>query len=201
MSANGLTGIVIDMQPYFLDYFEFDVKEMIIEEQLKVINELKKVKSPVFILEYFGNGKTDYRIREAVKPFDLFNRITRFHNDGFSISYLNPILKLLKTKEIVCMGINASACVQETIKSAIKKGYKVTTSMAIIGDHISYKTEELEEEHEKMRKLLKEKTNDFSEIEVVSKNLTNPNILEWYKENTRFFDNSDELLRYIKANK
>ncbi|MCX6716928.1 MAG: isochorismatase family protein [Candidatus Taylorbacteria bacterium] len=73
-------------------------------------------------------------------------------------------MKKLKAKQILLMGINANGCVQDTAMGAIKRGYKVITSLGIIANS---------------------KGND---LKLSSKNL------KWYKENTRVFEDIEDML-------
>jgi hypothetical protein len=191
--------MIIDMQENFLDNFDLETKERMINEQIKVIDKLKEIDSPIINLEYFGNGKIEPRIKNAFRgyfPYP-FNSILKYNNDCFSVFYLNPLLKILKTKKIVCMGVTASACLKQTIESAIKKGYEVISSKTIIGEPIHYKTEEeLKEDFEKIKELNKGRIKEFSKMSSIG--IVNYNILEWYKKNSTFFDNSKELLDYIQ---
>lgn len=133
---NSTAVIIIDMQNFFLNNFTPKNRELIIQNQIKVIELCVKKKLPFIILEYkcrgVFRGKLIKQIDKIIKN-TYKETIIKESNSGFTKTNLDSILKKLKIKKILIMGINANGCVQDTAIGAIHRGYKVITAYGIIG--------------------------------------------------------------------
>lgn len=178
-NQTGFTGIVVDMQKDFLKDFEFPVRERMITEQLKTIGILTGYNVPFLVLEYKNNGETDDRILDAISCSISLEPIIKEKPNGFENKHLDEILKRLDTRKIILMGINASACVMETAKGAKKRKYQVISANTTMGD--AYKID---------NKLLVPVKNPDGSIIKES--------LDWYKNHTFLFDNSERLCDYVR---
>jgi nicotinamidase-related amidase len=107
--------VIIDMQPRF----EASAEKKTNKEIIKQIQEAKKKKAPIIVLEYWGEPKTRLNIRRALGNYEKVHRVIKENDSGASV--LKPVLRALdkddKKKIIlkVC-GVNTGACVYRTVK-------------------------------------------------------------------------------------
>ncbi len=165
---DNLVVLLIDMQ---IKFIQKDIEKVeIIPNQISVLEFCIPKQIPVVVFEYIGNGRTIKEITDVLKnkPSERVYYLQKQYNDAFYNPTLSKILKSFATKTILIMGINAGFCVYETTKTAIKKGYQVTTSKDLIAGYKSPK--------------------EKSPCPCVS----------WYKKNTIFFDSHEKIIKKIK---
>jgi nicotinamidase-related amidase len=160
--------IIVDMQNIFLKNMSSKNKNTLIQNQLSIIKSCINKKIPVIELEYnaraMPKGKT---ISDLHKKYTPYCTIVKTNNGGFTKTILDNVLKELKVKEIILIGINANGCVHDTAMGAINRGYKVTTALEAIASVWR---------------------NDLK--------LSKGN-LAWYKKNTKLLASSAELTDYL----
>ncbi|MFC1608942.1 isochorismatase family protein [Patescibacteria group bacterium] len=130
--------VIVDMQEYFLEKLAYDERCFIIGNQKKVLRWCAEKDIPVIALEYRCRGKT---IKELSDSFYVINRvesIIKSDDNGFSWTRLNRLLYVWGVEELFLMGINASACVKRTARGAVRRRYRIVTSLNLIADPSSY---------------------------------------------------------------
>jgi len=133
-NPENLAVLLIDMQSGFINTEE---KRKLIPNQISVLNQCFKKEIPVIIVEFEGEGKTDDALLKVVENnhTSACHKITKSVNDAFSEKELNNLLKKIKAKTLLLMGINACACVFETAVTAKRKGYELITSEDLIAGY------------------------------------------------------------------
>lgn len=161
--------VIVDMQNFFLKNSINKDVDSVINNQRKVIDFFNKNNSPIVFLEY----QDEKNSRGCVLPVlskKAKNKYTikKLSNGGFTNTDLNKILKDLKIKKIVLVGINANGCVQDTAIGAIRRGYEIISSEDLMA-------------------------NIYFDNLGLSRNNK-----KWYQENTKFFEKYNTLLKYLK---
>lgn len=164
---------LIDMQDSFLKSINTSEKEREVPYQIEVLDYCKRNEIPVFVLEYEGHGSTTNILKKRLDELDNKVYITKFHEDGFKDTDLSDQLNQRGIKNILLMGVNASACVLNTAKGAISKGYKIMTSKDLIADKVETSWQFWW---------------DYNES------------IDWYKENGIYSDDYKDLLAIISQN-
>lgn len=168
ISFDNIVVLLIDMQMKFI---QNDIEKVeIIPNQISVLKFCVAKQIPIVVFEYLENGITIKEINDVLKKKQTAQvyYLQKKYDDAFYNPTLSKILKSFATKTILIMGINAGFCVYETTKTAIKKGYQVTTSRDLIAGYKSPK--------------------EKSPCPGVS----------WYKKNTIFFDSHEKIIKKIK---
>ena len=167
----GLAVILIDMQDFFLNNFSSATRNYLINEQSKILDLCVNENIPLVVFEYkaggVNRGKTTPKLEKKIRKISQ-EIIIKENNSAFTKTHLDKILKGLKVKRILLMGINANGCVQDTAIAAIHRGYKVITSSELMAS-----------------------------ASVGKLGLSKRNI-KWYAENTDLFENERELMSYLK---
>lgn len=127
MLIEGLAVVLIDMQYGFLKHFDYEVVEGLILHQQKVIRFCAKEDIPLIIVSYRMFGETVKEIKDLIKKVPRVFSLTKSDDDAFLGTRLDEMLKNLKTRNLVLMGIMSDACVKKTAKSAVELGYKIFT--------------------------------------------------------------------------
>ncbi len=170
-NANNLAVVLIDMQDFFLKHFKPEIVKTLVINQSKVIDLCIKNKVPIIVLEYkckgVFRGETIIELRRKIKNVSETLIVIKESNGGFTNTDLDKILKNIKCKKILLMGINANGCVQDTAISALHKGYVVMTSKGIIASA------------------------HRNDMELSKRNEA------WYKENTIFFEDTKDLINHF----
>lgn len=160
--------IIVDMQNFFLKNMKLKNKKELIKNQLFVIQACVGNKIPVIELEYAGTDTSRGKIiSELHKKYTPHATIIKKDNGGFTNTVLEKVLTEIKVKEIILIGINANGCIQDTAMGGLHRGYKVTTALGCIA-------------------------NVWSDDLKLSKNNE-----RWYKEKTKLFPTTNELVKYL----
>jgi nicotinamidase-related amidase len=164
--------IIIDMQDFFLKNFPATISSDFIDNQKKVINLCLKKKMPFVLLEYKAGGilrgKTISKLEKIISDSSK-EVIIKESNSGFTKTNLEEILKILKIKKILLMGLNANGCIQDTAIGATHRGYKVITSEGVIA------------------------SSSRKDLTFSKRNK------KWFEENTIFFESPESLINYIST--
>jgi len=131
INTNDVAVLLIDMQDYFLN----EEKRKLIPNQIAVIKECKKNDVPIVVLEYSGCGETTSELQKELKGVSNCHKLIKSSDSAFGSTRIDNLLRQLKAKTLLLMGINACACVLETGKDAVRNGYEVVTSDMIIGGY------------------------------------------------------------------
>lgn len=131
MSLN-VAALLIDMQPAFLSYSE---DRKIIPNQLLVLKECAKREIPIFIIEYHGELATVECILKKVRKAPEFYILRKSSDSAFRSTSLHDLLRNLRIDTLLLMGVSASACVYDTARDAIERGYKLITSNTVIANY------------------------------------------------------------------
>ncbi len=126
--------VIIDMQDFFLRRFDAVVRKEVVANQQDIIDFCNKNGVPVVLVEYEGKGRgrTLSVLRNRIKKSLLVDVISKPNNSAFRDTDLEGLMKELKVRSMVLMGINASGCVQDTAIGALRRGYKIVTSRGVI---------------------------------------------------------------------
>lgn len=148
-------ALVIDMQGNFLDDFSEttskkesqilrflskDAKKMI-RTQGEIIYRCGVENVPLYLIRT-TDGLTKKCKYNPIRP--LTDRavevkrqylVTKGYDDSFQGTYLDELLKREDVTTLLLMGINSNACVRDTAKTALKKGYKIATGNNLILDY------------------------------------------------------------------
>jgi len=124
--------LIIDMQDFFLAKFGKAVVEDLILDQSKIINWCFKTRTPIFIVQYKGRGEITASLKKVLKQNSLVSSVVKESNGGFTETNLEDLLNQKKIKNLVLMGVNGSACVQDTAIGALRRGFKIITGRGII---------------------------------------------------------------------
>lgn len=133
--TNDTAVIIIDMQNFFLKNFTRSIREKLIENQLRVVDACLKNKLPFIILEYKCRGKLRGKLIKQLdeKIQNVYKVVfVKENNSGFTKTKLESILKELRVKNLLLMGVNANGCVQDTAIGALNRGFRVITSCGVI---------------------------------------------------------------------
>ena len=162
--------ILVDMQDFFLHHLQDGTRRKLIANQLEIIDLCMKNKVPIIVTEYkcrgISRGKMVPILQDKVKA-SLVKTIVKLNNGGFTKTELDSVLKSLKIKKLIVMGVNGNGCVQDTVIGALNRGYEVLISQGTIAS-----AGQKDLESSKRNKL-------------------------WYEEHTIFFDGPERLLRYL----
>ena len=170
MKMSDTAVLIIDMQQFFLKRFDKVIRDELILNHIKFLQFCLKNKMPVITTEYkcrgIFRGHLIPQLEKMIKK-NLIASIIKESNSGFVDTNLHTILEKLKIQKIIIIGVNANACVQDTAKGAICRGFKVITSKGLIGS-AGRKDLGLSNKNEK-----------------------------WYRYNTLFFECQNDLLKYL----
>lgn len=129
---NGLAVILVDMQQYFINDLKCHEEQRVIPNQIAVIKQCAKNNIPVIVLEYCNCGKTIPVLAAELKKLKNPRFIRKSEDNGFDGTRLNRVLKKIKAKRLFFMGINAGACVKETVQNALELSFEVIISNDVI---------------------------------------------------------------------
>lgn len=164
--------MLVDMQDFFLKKFKPEILDALIKNQLVLLDFCVKKKLPCIVVEYKAGGKfrgtTIKKLGSSIKGVNKETFIKE-HNSAFTGTKLDKILKNLNTKEILLIGINANACVQDTAIGALQRGYKIITGHGIIA------------------------CSSRKDLELSKRNK------DWYLKNTKYFDDIKGILGYVSG--
>ena len=170
MNKNKRALIIVDMQEFFLQHFTLEIKKELIKNQLKFIEFCKAQNISIILTEYkcrnIFRGEIITQIQRKIRGL-VKGKVIKLHNSGFTKTDLDKQLKNLGVREIIIIGINGNACVQDTVIGAIHRGYKVSVSKGLTASA------------------------GRKDFEFSKRNL------EWFKSNTKFFESQDGLIKYL----
>jgi nicotinamidase-related amidase len=138
VKRSSLAVLLIDMQADFVESLPDEARDMIIENQTRVIRACAARDIPLVVLEYKHREPTIDVLQIEILRVPRVTVIIKSLDNGFTEKLLNETLKAIGAKKLILMGINASHCVFLTARSAIKLGYCVITNETVIADHHSY---------------------------------------------------------------
>ena len=171
LDSKNLAVLVVDMQDFFLKKLNLEVRKELISNQQKVVDYCCNNDIKVIFFEYDAGGvprgHVTRLLKNSVTTSAKTMTIIKKNNSGFTKTKLDDILKKLKIKKILIMGVNANGCVQDTSISAIKRGYRVITCNGLIA------------------------SSSRSDMNLSSNNK------RWYVKNTKIFDRVDDLFGRI----
>ncbi|MFA6365368.1 MAG: cysteine hydrolase [Candidatus Paceibacterota bacterium] len=121
--------LLIDMQEYFLDEAG---KKAIIPYQVAIIQECQDMGIPFIVLEYEDQGDTIPELQEKIEKLPNHHWIVKSNDSAFPGTNLDDLLKEQGVEKLLLMGVNACACVRDTARDAVRKGYEIITSDMLI---------------------------------------------------------------------
>jgi isochorismate hydrolase len=126
------TILIIDMAEPFISHIELQDKQILISEQIKYLKTLNK---DVNIISggYSKTDKTIPQLKEITTKFSNYQYLEKPKTNCFDKTRLLDILQKNNTNELICIGIFASECVKETVKTAIKH-FQVLINSKLIED-------------------------------------------------------------------
>src|SRR4051812_38502898 len=101
------------MQDFFLKHFKSNIRNTLVNNQLKILDRCIKQKVPMIILEYKDKGETISVLKNKLKHAS-HSIVFKANNSGFTNTDLDGVLKKMKISKLLVLGINANGCIQDT---------------------------------------------------------------------------------------
>lgn len=137
MEKNRLAVFLIDMQDDFILTLPPHELERIVPNQIHIIRLCKQERIPFFVLHFCHeeHGELFKKLRNEIQTLDthLVSFIEKKKNDGFLNTNLKEKLFDLSIFDIFVMGINAHACVRETVEHGMKYFNMIISADVISG--------------------------------------------------------------------
>jgi len=133
-STSSYAALLIDMQERFLKRYTVNNLEPIISAQTAVLRFCGSHDIPLVVIEYYGCGSTAFSLREVIADIPRTLTVEKSVPDAFAFTSLDEQLRRWNVTDLLVMGIYASACVQDTSKKALQKGYHLHTARDCIAD-------------------------------------------------------------------
>jgi nicotinamidase-related amidase len=134
MSDDNCVVLLIDMQPRFLRRLSATKEDSLLRSQRNVLEYCEKSDVPLAVLEYKRADETHPRLVEPIARVPRRIKIVKSHDDGFNKTELGRTLDEWDPEYLILMGLNASACVLETARTAADRGFQLATAADLIGD-------------------------------------------------------------------
>jgi len=133
-----MAGLIIDMQYHFIA--DNEAKLALIPKQIKLIEFCRKNDVPVFLIEYYGYGRTTKSLFEvAHKIFkEKLYLVPKNTWSPFTSTQLDKALKNIKAEYLLVTGINVCACVYDTLAEATDLGFKTLVSHDLMAGYCDY---------------------------------------------------------------
>ncbi|MBI5066240.1 cysteine hydrolase [Candidatus Woesearchaeota archaeon] len=126
--------LVVDMQEYFLSALLRGTRKILVSSQLQVLEYCVREGIQVIFLEHEYHERTTRELNAKSRQIKIFERIRKPGNNGFVGTNLESVLDQFEADILCLMGVNASYCVKQTARSAIRKGFSILTSTDLIAD-------------------------------------------------------------------
>lgn len=126
--------LIIDMQKCFLDEHRPEEVALMISAQITLIRECKKQNVPIVVIEYAEDGNTIPELQIELLGYGNLHFVIKKNNDAFLGTGLRSALIEFGVEEIILAGVNASYCVLETARTAVKCNFRICTSEKLISD-------------------------------------------------------------------
>lgn len=108
----------------------------LVKEHLRVVRACAEKNIPIVVLEFGDWGLTVDVLKREIDKVPRKALIIKPHRDGFIATKLDKTLKSFDANSLLLMGVNASYCVLETAKSAVRLRYKIITAEKLIADSL-----------------------------------------------------------------
>jgi hypothetical protein len=128
--------LLIDMQSKFIGKIEYEDRSTLLSKQTEVLNFCAYKSVSCILIEYRDSGDTHPILYNSFNefPLGLKTKIVKSLDNAFQFTYLHSYLKRNEITDLFLMGVNASVCVKDTAKSALNRGFKISTSLDVIKD-------------------------------------------------------------------
>jgi len=126
------TVVMIDMQPYFLQFLRAGRMPELALHQRRVLSRCAILDIPVIVLEAADYGATLSPLAKAVRQAPRSVFIEKTTADGFYKTDLSAVLTIWQSRSLLFMGLYATQCVKITARSALQHGYAVVTAPQVI---------------------------------------------------------------------
>ena len=123
--------LMIDMQRPFLE--DIQNAPELITRQLDVLSQFKHYNIPAIAIEYNNHGPTIPVLKDTLRRYEQSTSVQKPFDDGFLATRLDDLLQEREVKNVLLMGVNASACVRKTAIGGQRK-YSFFTSAELIAD-------------------------------------------------------------------
>jgi nicotinamidase-related amidase len=134
MNTTSTVAMIIDMQGCFVDDLYAVDKALLVESQTAILAYCAQEDIPVICVELIGCDGTIGPLKRVLKTVPRAHTVRKIHTDSFSNSQVHETLQGFGAKKLLLMGLNASACVLATAKSAVRHGYPVITAENLIAN-------------------------------------------------------------------
>ncbi len=135
IDTSGLGFLLIDMQTQYLIRLNPMQIILLLDSQEELIKQCAAYDYPLFVVEYEDASRTNTSLRRHFDDVPRNYLYTKFRDDAFTNPELPKKIDELSLEYLCVMGINASACVKETMESAIRLGKKIITTPQIIANN------------------------------------------------------------------
>ena len=132
--------LLVDMQERFVERLSSVVRERITKNQQRILSACARHDIPVANICYESYGTTIAPLAATVATVARRVDLIKSSADAFASTTLSRHLKEWSADRLLVMGINRSACVLETIRTALCLDYSVYSANDLIGDgtHFSW---------------------------------------------------------------
>jgi nicotinamidase-related amidase len=110
------TLCIVDMQP------KFPASDHILSQVIWKVEEAKKNKWYIVVLEYHNYGRTNAALRNILRGYKRKVYITKYDDDGSSEFAEAAHRNKFSLKNVIVMGVNRGWCVRDTIAGLIDHG-------------------------------------------------------------------------------
>jgi nicotinamidase-related amidase len=113
------TILIIDMAEPFISHIDSQNKQILISNQVKYLKTINK-KVNIISMGYSKTDETIQQLKEVIQKSPNSQYLEKPNTNCFDKTQLLNILQKLQTTQLLCIGIFASECVKETVKTGIK---------------------------------------------------------------------------------
>ena len=113
--------LIIDMQ----EFFTASKKQRTINECVKLIQEAKKKRQHIILVEYTSFGNTLSQLTNMLSKYGKLHKIEKATDDGGDNVHRYILKEKLNISSFTVCGVNSDACVRETSERLAELGYNI----------------------------------------------------------------------------
>jgi nicotinamidase-related amidase len=129
--------VIIDMQEHFVTRNGDQEKgqnpavlQTVIYKQKLLIDRAKQRNMPILLVEYSGIGPTNPELKNHIGDYAKVKTVLKntdglFNESNTGLAETKSILTQWGTKDLIIVGANGGACVEQTIAGALTAGFNV----------------------------------------------------------------------------
>lgn len=142
-----LAVFIIDMQDDFI--MGNKAKLALIPRQINLIKFCQENNLPLFLVEYNGHGRTVAPLLEEINKISRDNLylVLKDHWSPFSSTAVAEVLRDIGIEYVLVSGVNACACVYETLAESVDLGFKPLVSYDLMAGYCDDCLDETNRQH------------------------------------------------------